>query len=121
MATEELNFQEAWLKVRCFEGCSFRTEMVVQLPPSSFTVRLEVFSPENVPIRSVTGHLAESDLSSTGSCCSWPPHSSTSPDMCIKGEVGVQADPYLISLHGSTGDADPDNALIVGEPLAGEN
>lgn len=40
--------------------------------------------------------------------------------MCIKREVGVQVDPYLISLHGYTGDVGPDTTVVAGELLASE-
>lgn len=69
---EKLNLQEAWLKVRCFDGCSFPTEMVVQLRRSSFIVRLEVFSLKDILIRVVTGQLTGFDLSNTGSRCNRP-------------------------------------------------
>lgn len=95
--------------------------MVVQLPRSPFSVRLELFLLEDVPIRSVTGQLAEADLFSTGSHYSRSSDSIMSISMSIERKIGVQADPYLISLHSCTGDADPGNSLVVGDFLAGGN
>lgn len=61
------------MRVRCREGISIRSKMVVQLSRSSYVVQVKSFPPVEVPLRAVTGLLSPSDTSSAGSHCESPP------------------------------------------------
>lgn len=75
------------------------SELDVRLPISSFLISLRVFSPECVPFRLVSGFLAGSAVSNSGSAPSV--YLSNSLDSgCEVKEVGVQVDTHLLSLHG---------------------
>lgn len=100
-----LNLQESWLKVQCNSGSPIPANMEVQLPHSSFTINLEVFSLELVPFRSVSVLFVGSEFSSAGSCCSIPPANTvTTPDRCFK-EAGVQVESHLLNLQESADEA----------------
>lgn len=73
-ATEgKLNLQEAWLKVRYTAGRSVPSVMEIQMPRSSFTVYLEVFSPAGIPFCAVSGHVTGAVVSFAGNCGSTSP------------------------------------------------
>lgn len=71
------------------------------MPHSSFTTSLQVFLPEYVTFWSVSGQIVGSDVSSAGSCSSFPPEAGpTSMENSIK-KVGMQTGPHLLHLQES--------------------
>lgn len=61
-ATEmKLNLKEVWLKVRYKCGVSIPHVIDVHLPFSGHQIQLEVYSPDNTPLRSVSGLVASGD------------------------------------------------------------
>lgn len=69
-ATEmKVNLREVWLKVRCKLGVSVPLVLDLHLPYSCHQIRLEVFSPENTLLRSLTGLADSRAVSSADSRC----------------------------------------------------
>lgn len=64
---DKQNLKNTWVKVRCRDSCSFLTELGMQIPQGEFTIRMEIFSPVNVPLRSISGFQVAADASSSGS------------------------------------------------------
>lgn len=55
--------------MRCFAGYLVPSEIVVQTPQSSFHFSLAIYSPGDVPFRSIVGQIAGSTVAKNGHFC----------------------------------------------------